>query len=151
MWPGYIIAAISFIVDIAIAVVGMDFKYSPVGILGGIYWLLCVYRIHEVLIEEDDSYPITPAKAVWYHLIPFFNPYWVFKWPFQLAIFVNHRRSASKQSTLLGMSGIFLFVAIIAGRVLGAVIGLAVLFTIGVYFNREIRSVIGLKKIKQAE
>jgi hypothetical protein len=151
MWVGYIIAAISFIVDLVMEVVGMDFKYSPVGILGMIYWLLCVYRIHEVLIEEDNSYPITPAKAVWYHLIPFFNFYWIFKWPFQLGKFVNERRLASKRSTLLEISGIFLIVAIIAGRAIGAVIGLAILFTIGIYFNREIRSVIGLKKTEQVE
>ena len=151
MWIGYVITAISFIGDILILIVGIDFKYSPVGMLGMIYWLICVYRIHEVLIEEDNSYPITPAKAVWYHLIPFFNLYWLFKWPFQLAKFVNERRPASKQSTLLGMSGVFLLIAVIVGRALGGVIGLAVLFTIGVYFNREIRSVIGIKKIEQAE
>lgn len=151
MWIGYFIVAICIILDLTPPIKEMGLKYSPGSIMGVIYWLICVYQIHEVLIEEDNSYPIKPAKGALYNLIPIFNLYWIFKWPFHLGKFVNERRLSSKRSTILEMSGIFLLIAIAAGRALGAAIGLAIIFTTGVYFNREVRSVIGLKKIEQVK
>lgn len=145
VWPGYLIAGISFIIELT---VWTDLKYSPGGFLAVIYWLICVYRIHEVLIKEDNSYPITPSKAAWYHLIPFFNLYWIFKWPFELGKFVNQRKPPSERSPVLEMSGIFLLIGLVAGRFVSGTIAMVVVFTVGMYFNRKIASVVGLKKIE---
>jgi hypothetical protein len=37
------------------------------------------------------THPISPARAVGFHFIPFYNLYWVFKWPAEIAKFVNAR------------------------------------------------------------
>ena len=41
------------------------------------------------------KYPISPARAVGFHFIPFYNLYWVFKWPKEMASFVNRRLRAN--------------------------------------------------------
>ena len=37
------------------------------------------------------KHPISPARAVGFHFIPFYNLYWIFKWPREIANFVNAR------------------------------------------------------------
>jgi hypothetical protein len=60
--------------------------------VGGVYWLVCVYRIHVVLAQVPGwKHPISPARAVGFHFIPFYQFYWVFKWPREIANFVNGR------------------------------------------------------------
>ena len=59
------------------------------------YWLVCVYRYHKILAEVPRYvHPISPAKAVGFHFIPFFNFFWVFAWPSAIADFVNARLRA---------------------------------------------------------
>ncbi len=38
--------------------------------------------------------PDTLARAVGFHFIPFYNFYWIFKWPKEIAKFVNWRLRA---------------------------------------------------------
>jgi hypothetical protein len=63
-----------------------------VSFVGGVYWLVCVYGYHVVMAQVPGwKHPISPAKAVGFHFIPFYNLYWVFKWPQEIARFVNGR------------------------------------------------------------
>jgi hypothetical protein len=60
--------------------------------VGGVYWLVCVHRYHLVMAQVPGwKHPISPARAVGFHFIPFYNLYWVFKWPQEIAKFVNGR------------------------------------------------------------
>jgi hypothetical protein len=60
--------------------------------VGGVYWLVCVYQLHVVLAHVPGrTHPISPARAVGFHFIPFYNLYWIFKWPREIANFVNAR------------------------------------------------------------
>ncbi len=60
--------------------------------VGGVYWLVCVHRYHVVMAHVPGwKHPISPARAVGFHFIPFYNLYWVFKWPQEIARFVNGR------------------------------------------------------------
>jgi Domain of unknown function (DUF4328) len=60
--------------------------------VGIVYWLVCVHQVHVVLSRVAGwSHPISPAKAVGFHFIPFYNLYWIFKWPREIATFVNGR------------------------------------------------------------
>jgi hypothetical protein len=62
------------------------------GFVGGIYWLACIYRIHVVLARVPGwTHPISPARAVGFHFIPIYFLYWIFKWPLEIAKFVNGR------------------------------------------------------------
>src|ERR1700681_3181444 len=63
-----------------------------VSFVGGVYWLVCVYRYHVGIARVPGwKHPISPARAVGFHFIPFYNLYWVFKWPQEIAKFVNGR------------------------------------------------------------
>jgi hypothetical protein len=60
--------------------------------IGGVYWLVCVHQIHVVLAGVPGwKHPISPARAVGFHFIPFYQFYWIFKWPREIANFVNVR------------------------------------------------------------
>jgi hypothetical protein len=66
-----------------------------VSFVGGVYWFVCVHRYHVLLaVVPGWKHPISPARAVGFHFIPFYNLYWVFKWPKEIANFVNARLRA---------------------------------------------------------
>lgn len=57
-----------------------------------VYWLVCIYQYHKILQRVPGwKHPISPAKAVGFQLIPFFNLVWFFIWPTEIAKFVNAR------------------------------------------------------------
>src|SRR6202140_4678886 len=63
-----------------------------VSFVGGVYWLVCAYGYYVVMAQVPGwKHPISPARAVGFHFIPFYNLYWVFKWPREIAKFVNGR------------------------------------------------------------
>jgi hypothetical protein len=62
------------------------------GFVGGVYWLVCIYRIHVVMARVPGwKHPISPARAAGFHFIPIYFLYWIFKWPLEIARFVNGR------------------------------------------------------------
>jgi hypothetical protein len=94
--------------------------------VGFVYWFVCIYQIHVVLVRVPEwHHPISPARAVGFHFIPLYNLYWVFKWPQQIAVFVN-RRLGRKVMRSVGI-GIALLLAL-AMRLLDPGFGLILLF-----------------------
>jgi hypothetical protein len=79
---------------------GMEITIPPLEIylpsfVAIVYWLVCIHRYHVVLAHVPGwKHPITPARAVWFHFIPIFVIYWVFRWPAAIAEFVNQRMRA---------------------------------------------------------
>ena len=60
--------------------------------VSGVYWLACVHRYHVILAAVPGwKHPVSPAKAVGFHFIPFFYLVWMFIWPHEVAKFVNSR------------------------------------------------------------
>ncbi len=149
LWPAYLILAVSFIIEIY-----ADLNVSPGGLICLIYWLSCVHQIHAVLAEiSSGSYPIKPGKAAWYHLIPFFNLYWVFKWTNEMEKFINLRLGSSEGMNGIA-SGIFLLIGFCVGKVLGGVFGMAILLGVLIYIRSKIKKVLGaipLCEDKEAE
>ena len=103
VWIGYVIALATFAGE-AIAVArnpdllkGQGLTVPPLEIylpafVGLVYWLVCVYGYHvDLSIVQGWKDAISPNKAVWFHFIPLFNFYWVFRWPEAIAQFVNQR------------------------------------------------------------
>jgi len=105
--------------------------------LGGLgYWLICIYRFHVVLAKATNgSYPITPARAAWFNLIPFYGLYWIFKWTNEVARFVNARAGARRMP--IGWTGVFVLLGPPLARI-DAAIALAVLFAVGAYIKYQI-------------
>lgn len=102
-----------------------------------IYWLWCVHRYHDILTSIPGyHHPISPGQAVGRHFFPVYNFYWVFKWPSEIATFVNWRTQTS------AMQGWIVGLLVLAGFVMRAVdasIGMAIVFTGGVYISHQIR------------
>ena len=95
---GYAIAAAFFAYGIAEVIVDPSGgnKVSPIlvviGLVGWGYWLVCVHRIHWILAEATGGqYPISPAEGAGFNLIPVFGFYWIFRWPNEIARFLNGR------------------------------------------------------------
>lgn len=147
---GYVIIAIAFVVGVAEGIINpnlVDQNTYPISTLIGlgsiIYWFVCIFKIHEALAElTTSSYPITPCAAVVRHFIPIYNLYWMFKWPADLATFLNTHltRKVSTKSM-----GVFLLLALLLGKEGYGPIGLIVMFSVALHFSRRIWQVIQVR------
>jgi hypothetical protein len=106
IWIGYLLAFLTLIGEtVAVArnpelAKSADINAVPLEIylptfVAVVYWLVCVHRYHAVLAHVPGwKHPISPARAVWFHFIPIYVVYWVFRWPAAIANFVNQRLQA---------------------------------------------------------
>ncbi len=103
--------------------------------LGGmIFWLHCVHRFHQILGQLSlDPYPISPGAAVGWHFMPFYNLYWIFKWPIEFSKFIR----AHGPVTVLpgGIVGLLLLLSLLINRIIDGAIGMAYIFGIGLYLQ----------------
>jgi hypothetical protein len=103
-----------------------------------IYWLVCVYEYHVVLSQATaGEYPIKPLRAAWFHLIPIYGLYWIFKWPRELARFVNSRLPAPLMRP--DRTGLAVFIAFVVFLVLDRGLGMILLFWAASYLSRCLR------------
>jgi hypothetical protein len=106
IWIGYLLAFATLLGEV-IAVArhpelakGVDIAAPPLEIylpafVALVYWMVCVHRYHVILANVPGwKHPVSPARAVWFHFIPVYVVYWVFRWPAAIADFVNHRLRA---------------------------------------------------------
>jgi hypothetical protein len=106
VWIGYLLCVATF-VDEAIffanhpEIVSLKFFLPPLhlfllGFLSLVYWLVSIHKLHVVLsLVPGWRHPISPGRAVWFHFIPVYNLYWLYKWPRECANFVNWRLQGS--------------------------------------------------------
>src|SRR5580692_4263845 len=95
--------------------------------VGFIYWLVCVYRYHVVMQHAPGwKHSISPARAVGFHFIPLYNLYWVFKWPQEIARFVNWRFGQSVMKPQ--MVGLMVFGAFVMRFLFDPGLGIILLF-----------------------
>jgi len=102
------------------------------------YVLHCISTYHYVVGKADGwSHPISPKRAVRFHFIPIFNLYWDFKWPMEMARFVNWRTQSHRMSGVL-VGSLVLAGFLIAGF-LDLSIGLTVILCAFAYISRCLR------------
>jgi hypothetical protein len=102
--------------------------------VGGVYWLVCVYRYHVVMRHVPGwKHPISPARAVGFHFIPVYNLYWVFKWPQEIAHFVNWRFEQPVMKPQ--MVGLVVFAAFVMRFLFDPGFGLILLFLAASYVS----------------
>jgi len=138
LWVGYILAVVFLIAEIAVMLKGnLEFLLTTVGLVSWVYWLYCVYKFHDVM-ERIPGYrhPIASNRAVAMHFIPFYNFYWTFKWPKEIATFVNWRIQARSMNG--AVVGVLVLLAVIIMRAVDGFLGLLLLFRAGVYISRRI-------------
>jgi hypothetical protein len=149
--PGYgiIVAVIFFLFEVYyFSVHGEQAEPSlgiwAVGLIGVIYWLVCVYQIHKVLeLATKGAYKISPGRAVGYHFIPFYNLLWPYKWIVDLLTFANNHLHAgqNKISVFMGLAILpsLLIAGLIVGRFLDGAVGLAIDFGVLMYLVGKLR------------
>jgi hypothetical protein len=105
IWIGYLLGVATLITEMVAITLHPELAKEPLLIpplylflanfISLVYWLVCVYEFHLVLQQASGgTYPIKPVRAAWFHLIPIYGLYWVFKWSRQMAHFVNSRLPA---------------------------------------------------------
>jgi hypothetical protein len=141
VWIGFIFAAIFFVGEIVL-VFGFEGKFTPIltpiGLIGICYWLFCIQRFHQILDTLTiDEYVISPGKAVGFHFIPFYNFYWIFKWPIELSKFINGLGNVTMVNG--SFIGLLLLICPFIYKIIDGAIGLTCIFLVGLYINSKIK------------
>ncbi len=148
VWIGYSLGVATMIAEMIAVTLHPELAKEPLLIpplylflanfISLIYWLVCVYEYHVVLAQATaGAYPIKPLRAAWFHLIPIYGLYWVFKWPRELARFVNSRLEAPL--TRPDRTGLAVFTAFAVFLVLDRGLGMILLFWAASYLSRSLR------------
>lgn len=150
IWVGYVVASICFLADLGGWIGGTQAQSAfllvslPLSLVGWIYWLFCVHRLHWILCRATASeYPVRARRAVGFQIIPFYSWVWRFKWTNQIARFVNLHSAAPMKANWPG-------VYLLLGSLMGTLALLAgctslrlfVLFSVTLYLTRRIKKVV---------
>jgi hypothetical protein len=153
LWVGYLLGFATIVAEFVAAslhpeLAKADFPIPPlylflVMFVGGVYWLVCVYRYHVVMQHVPAwKHPISPARAVGFHFIPIYNLYWVFKWPQEIARFVNWRFQFPLMKPQ--MVGLMVFAAFVLRFLFDPGLGLILLFLAASYVSGCLRRAFAL-------
>jgi hypothetical protein len=148
IWIGYLLGLATLIAEMIAVTLHPELAKEPLLIpplylflanfISLIYWLVCAYEYHVVLSQATaGAYPIKPLRAAWFHLIPVYGLYWVFKWPRELARFVNSRLGAPLMRP--DRAGLAVFFAFAVFLVLDRGVGMILLFWAASYLSRCLR------------
>ena len=148
IWIGYLLGVATLIAEMIAVTLHPELAKEPLLIppsylflanfISVVYWLVCVYEYHVVLAQTTTGgYPIKPLRAAWFHLIPIYGLYWVFKWPRDLARYVNSRLEAPLMRP--DRTGSAVFIAFAVFLVLDRGLGMVLLFSAASYLSRCLR------------
>jgi hypothetical protein len=102
------------------------------------YFLHCIAAYHLIVSKvEGWTQPITPRRAVRFHFIPIFNLYWNYKWPRELARFVNWRTQRDRMSGWL--AGTVILLGFLIGAVFDPSVGATIVLCGFAYISRCLR------------
>src|SRR5436190_9030736 len=159
VWIGYLLGVATLIAEMIAVTRHPELAKEPLLIpplylflanfISLVYWLVCVYEYHVVLAEATaGAYPVKPLRAAWFHLIPIYGLYWVFKWPRDLARCVNSRLEAP----LMGpdRTGSAVFIGFAAFLVLDRGLGMILLFWAASYLSRCLRHALAARPASPA-
>lgn len=159
LWIGYLLGMATIVAEIVAVSLHPDmakdglpdsplYFFLPI-FIGFIYWLVCVYKYHVVMQHVPGwKHPISPARAVGFHFIPIYNLYWVFKWPQEIAHFVNWKF----QQPLMKppMVGLMVFAAFVMRFLFDPGLGLILLFLAASYVSGCLRRAFALPPMPTA-
>ena len=151
VWVGFLFAFAFFVLEIVF--ISMSFQEDSevildrqmalllglLGLPGIIYWMFCVHRIHKILAElTRGRYPISPLEAALKHLIPFYNLYWVFRWPGEFSDYLNRRGRVQIISG--SVLGVMLLLGLLIFRLFDGAIGMACLFGVTMFMSFKLKA-----------
>jgi hypothetical protein len=155
LWIGVALTAIAVAVEIVWASrlpPSLPLQLAPVPpwlivaqLAPSLYWLYSVKQFHEAIWAAPGyNHTITPSRAVAMHFIPFFNLYWVFRWPSEIARFVNWRTQS--QSMRGWVAGIAVVATFLLGRLFGN-LALFALYGAGFYVSRHMKRALSAPEV----
>jgi hypothetical protein len=160
IWIGYLLAFATLLGEV-VAVArnpelakGGDISAIPLEIylptfVAVVYWLVCVHRYHVVLANVPGrKHPISPARAVWFHFIPIYVVYWVFRWPAAIADFVNQRLHASVMNKWT--VGTMFFASLLCRLFVDSALSVAILFFGCTYISGFLQRALAASAASQA-
>jgi hypothetical protein len=160
IWIGYLLAFATLTGEmIAVArnpelAKGADITAIPLEIylptfVAVVYWLVCVHRYHVVLANVPGwQHPISPARAVWFHFIPVYVVYWVFRWPAAIAAFVNQRLQAPVMNKWT--VGTMFFASLLCRLFVDSALSVAMLFFACTYISGFLQRALAVPVASQA-
>lgn len=148
IWVGYLLGVATILTEMIAISLHPELAKEPLVIpplylflanfISLVYWLVCVYEFHVLLVGASaGSYPIKPLRAAWFHLIPIYGFYWVYKWPRELARFVNSRLPAPLMRP--ERTGLAVFLAFLVFLLLDRGFGMILLFWSASHLSRCLR------------
>jgi hypothetical protein len=148
IWIGYVLGVATLIAEMVAITLHPELAKEPLIIpplylflanfISLVYWLVCVYEYHVVLAQATaGGYSIKPLRAAWFHLIPIYGLYWVYKWPRELARFVNERLQVPLMRP--DRTGLAVFIAFVVFLVLDRGLGMILLFWSASHLSRCLR------------
>jgi hypothetical protein len=148
IWIGYVLGVVTFIAEVIFVEMHPELAKETLLIpplylflskfISLVYWLVCVYEYHLVLAQATaGEYPIKPLRAAWFHLIPIYGLYWVYKWPRELARFVNERLQLPLMRP--DRTGLAVFIAFVVFLLLEPGFGMILLFWSASHLSRCLR------------
>ena len=148
IWVGYLLGAATIVAEMIAVALHPELAKEPLivpplylflaNFISLVYWLVCVYEFHVLLMRASSgSYSIKPMRAAWFHLIPVYGLYWVYRWPRELARFVNSRLPAPLMRP--ERTGFAVFWAFIVFLLLDRGFGMILLFWAASHLSRSLR------------
>lgn len=156
MWIGFLLGIMFLAVELIATVGPLNSAWQPAGYailtmsaLIWFYWLYCVFKFHDAVSSIPGyAHPITPARAVGMHFVPFYNLYWVFKWPAVLAGFVNWRMQSKSMKGWI--PGLAVLTSILIFEQFDGFVGAMLLFACGWYISRNLRLAFAAPPVPEA-
>jgi hypothetical protein len=159
LWIGYLLGLANIVaefVEVSLhpEVAKTEFAIPPLHLfllmlVGWVYWLVCVYRYHEIMQRVPGwKHPISPARAVGFHFLLGYNLYWFFKWPREIARFVNWRFAQPVMRPT--MVGLMFLVAYVLHFLFDPGLGLVMLFLAASYISGCLRQAFALPPMPAA-
>ncbi len=156
IWVGYLMGVATLLTEMVAISLHPELAKEPLlvpplylflaNFVSMVYWLVCVHQYHVVLkAATNRAYAITPLKAALYTLIPIFGLYWSFKWPRDLAYFVNDKLQAPLMKP--DRTGLASFTAFVAFLILDRGVGMILLFWTASYLSRCLRLSLAAKPV----
>lgn len=160
IWVGYLMGAATLITEMVAISLHPELAKEPLlvpplylflaSFVSMVYWLVCVHQYHVVLkAATNGAYAIKPLQAALYTLIPIYGFYWSFKWPRELAYFVNDRLQAPLMKP--DRAGLAAFTAFVAFLILDRGFGMILLFWTASYLSRCLRLALAAKPVSPEE
>jgi hypothetical protein len=155
VWIGYLVTLLLFlplvVESIQLAEIERHLTVPPIALLsiawlGSVYWLFCVHRLHSIVAEATGGrYPIAAAQASGFHFIPFFNLYWIFKWPAAMGRLL---RENGNGTLLGGWLGVPILLGFVIEKFIDFALGLLILFSIMTYVVSTVRRAAAVKPLE---